>query len=249
MRISGTIGIKDWETKLYELSHPINRLGDIYKKVLHNTTNIQRINIVAEKDKNLNDKKLLQQIDLIKSLDIDYTVKCNTFSQVDILKEKGYNFYLDLVVTDWEKFHTLVNYGVSDIFIDGPLGFDIKHLAKKNVIIRTNPCFSYNTLNPHTETFFFIRPEDINLYENYIDIFEFNDTNILDIYLKQDYLFNIQDIVSQFPQPFNNKLFPNTWGKIRMGCGMTCMRELESCHFCTSATKIQKILMKYLGDK
>lgn len=239
MKISGTIGIKDWETKLYELSHPINRLGDIYKKVLQ--TNIQRINIVAEKDKNLNDKKLLQQIDLIKSLNINYTVKCNTFSQVDILKEKGYNFYLNLVVSDWEKFETLVNYGVSDIFIDGPLAFDIKHLTNRNVIIRTNPTFSYNTLNPHTESFFFIRPEDIILYENNIDIFEFDDTNILDIYLKQDYSFNIQDIVSQFPYPFNNKLFPNTWGKIRTECGMACMRELGSCHFCTSATKIQKI--------
>lgn len=104
---------------------------------------------------------------------------------------EGYNAYITFPATEWETFINLKDNGVSDIYIDGPLGFQTDLLQKKKVstLIRVSPSRSLNAelSKSNNATSFFIRPEDLNLYESTIDIIDFNEPN----QEKEDTLFKI----------------------------------------------------------
>lgn len=96
--------------------------------------------------------------------------------KIDLLKMP---FFLATLVDDWDTFHWLLSIGVSDIYIVNILGFYIKECSKlaheKNVKIRVFPNVAQHHCHFKTSsiTDFFIRPNDLDLYEPYIDIFEF----------------------------------------------------------------------------
>ena len=83
-------------------------------------------------------------------------------------------YYFYHLYSTWDGFNQMLELKVSDIFISGELGFDLKRVracAGKNVQLRS----FVNVSQIHFgDTFrgFFIRPEDINTYSEYIDVFE-----------------------------------------------------------------------------
>jgi len=112
--------------------------------------------------------------------------------------EKGYNiaiilpgqksqkitsvpFYFSIPAYTWDQFLTYISIGVSDIFISGDLAFELDKISpiakEKNIRIR---CYANivqvdNNLNKYNDGFkqFFIRPEDIDIYGEYVDVIEF----------------------------------------------------------------------------
>lgn len=53
----------------------------------------------------------------------DYTIECGEITILQELLNEGYRAYLRFPISDWETFVALIDMGVSDIYIDGPLGF------------------------------------------------------------------------------------------------------------------------------
>ena len=90
----------------------------------------------------------------------NYTFATKTYADLHKMLREGKNAFLDFPVTDWETFNQLRDLGVSDIWVDGALCFQLDRLAKakKDVRLRVSPQISLNNITPNP-TSFFIRPD------------------------------------------------------------------------------------------
>ncbi len=151
-------------------------------------------------------------------------------------------------VTDWETFSGLKKLGVSDIYIDGPLGFQTKAIAKgkEDIKIRVSPTVSPNaSLTGSTPQSFFIRPEDLNLYEGAIDIIDFKELESIDreealftIYKRGTFNYNLSQLITGMSPDVNNLTFPRDFGKERLNCGQRCKIYPGRCHYCDTTFKL-----------
>lgn len=157
--------------------------------------------------------------------------------------------YYNEIVTDWDKFHGFLNLNVTDIVIGGILAFNAKILsynAKKNYKSLRSFCNICETAwedTPSLKTFF-IRPEDIDLYKDYIDTFEFyidpedyspSRINILyEIYTKDKQWFGkLKEIIVGYKSEEDSKYIIPTFGTKRLNCGKRCVEGTENtCHIC-----------------
>lgn len=156
------------------------------------------------------------------------------------LLSRGYNAYLKFPVSDWETFSDLSSIGVSDIYIDGPICFDINSIrkGKDNVKIRVSPTISANaSIAGRTPNSFFIRPEDLNLYDEVIDVIDFHETNmdkedsLFSIYTRGTFNYDIGHLVTGLPQ-INNLLIGKDFAQPRLNCKQKCKIPGRSCHIC-----------------
>ena len=120
--------------------------------------------------------------------------------------------YYNEYISSWDRFVGFLSLNVSDIFITEELAFEIKNvsnLAKKHhksLRAFCNICQSSWSDSLSLKTFF-IRPEDLDLYTNYIDTFEFYITNkdyqkintLYEIYTKDKKWFGLlNEIISDY---------------------------------------------------
>lgn len=225
----------------YEIKCPLNKLNDVldYLKTHSN----KRCNIIL-KDNEI-PQYFYEQINLIKAIAPNYTIAVNNFKILEKLLKENYNAYLAYPINDWETFMNLKELGVSDIIIDGALGFQMERIkqAKENINIRVSPTISLNaTLAPPdspNEYSFFIRPEDLHLYEDYIDIIDFQASTAVqekayfDIYNRGYYDYDLSILVPHLhckvPNPLiSSKLFATN----RLNCEQKC--KIPGKRFCSS---------------
>jgi len=123
-------------------------------------------------------KKVISIHDEHKDLKFDILLNFYDNAFMEQLNNTDINYFFGNWVQDWESFIGLVNKKVSDIYITGSLGFELDKVAaiahKNNVKIRVFPNYATSNWNEIDSIYkFFIRPEDIGLYEQYVDICEF----------------------------------------------------------------------------
>ena len=133
----------DNKKKAGEIRCPYNQLGTIIKFLKENPN--KRCNIIIPDElTQVQLTRLAEQVEIIKTIANDYTIQCGNIYQLNDLKDMGYNRYLRFPVTDWETFQELREAKVSDIYIDGPLGFqmDLLEKYKGDIKIRVSPTIS-----------------------------------------------------------------------------------------------------------
>lgn len=170
-----------------EIRCPYNQLGTIFDFIKNNPT--KRYVIVI--NDTINDK-ILEQINFIKEVAEDYSIQCNNIAQMQSLIAAGYHAFPRFPISDWETFDEMRQLEVSDIYIDGPLGFQCEALEAFHFCspqkIRVSPTISPNaSFIARSPSSFFIRPEDLYLYESAIDVIDFKVPNTD----KEDALFSI----------------------------------------------------------
>ena len=172
----------------------------------------------------------------------DFTIGLKSYNKQIIkkLQEKDLSFYITTPVVDWETlYHYVMELKVSDIDITGPLGFDLIKVRK--IInraggvtkVRATPNIAASSTSYCNDLIkFFIRPEDLELYETYIDVIEFTETNALE---HQDTFFNIYAKEHMFIGKLNQMIYnvPNLnidnlgliqyFGERRISCGRECL--------------------------
>lgn len=162
-------------------------------------------------------------------------------------------YYYNKVITDIDKFNGFLQLNVTDILIGENLGFhliDISDLAKKyNKHLR---CFVNVVQTPwHNKessiTDFFIRPDDIDLYSNYIDTFEFwaeeSRQNVLyEVYQNDKFWYgNLEDLIAGYQgHTMNADLLPIFANK-RLNCGKKC-KYGRKCEWCHKVDHLSKVL-------
>lgn len=153
-----------------------------------------------------------------------------------IFTQKEIPFYFLTPVQDWETFNWYaVDLKVSDIDISGPLGFElpkVKRFLEKNdlsTIIRATP----NKVHAITQgcppiKSFFIRPEDIDTYAEYIDVIEFegveHQDTFFNIYAKEKmFVGKLPQVIYNFPTPIDGVGIPSAFAEKRIRCGRECL--------------------------
>lgn len=229
-----------------EIRCPVNQLGLIYDFIKEHPD--KRYNVILNKwaeDDQI--EKVKEQIEYIKAAGADYTICCNTLIEAQVLINEGYNAYHNIPITDWEMFDTyLYQRNFSDVWIDGPLGFQIdelKSITGYGGVIRAIPNQPLNGIKG-----FYIRPEDIYLYENGITMIELSNDIEFDIYKRGVFNQDINLIIHGFPDSLNNSMISEEFGKHRLNCGQWCMVPSRHCHYCDIEFNIVKNSIKLLTE-
>lgn len=232
-----------------EIQCASNQLGSIFEFAKQHPE--KRYNILLKSDQPI--EQALAQIDLLRAIVDSYTVECDQLSTVKVLINKGYNAYYGYWVSDWELFTNLQKLGVSDIRVDGPLGFQTKLLAKakKNTKIRCYPHYSASaSFMPPAANHFFVRPEDISLYEEAIDIFDLREPDperqetLFNIYSRGTFNYNIDLLIYNIPSDVNNLVLKD-FAEPRLNCKQRCKQPDSHCDLCNSKFHYVDIVTQY----
>lgn len=206
------------------------------------------------------DKKIILAIDKVYSENKeDYEWFSNCYpnilfciQRIDFIYFKSFNLkdakfmYADPA----SSFTTLNEYildGVSEIYISGEIAFSLKDVTRAlkdtNIKIRAMADIAQGT--PGDIRSFFIRPEDVPIYDQYISTIEFwqydKEDTLFEIY-HDDKVWNddINFIICglNFDSPIINSLL-FCFGKERCNCDKRCMRGWN-CNFCNSIKELAK---------
>ena len=170
-----------------------------------------------------------------------------TKTQIDFvsaLRMKNIKWFFADGCYTWDLLNECLNYGVTDVYIIDELGFDIINVSRvckdKGVQVRVYPNVAQTsarllTLGDYTS--FYIRPEDVKIYEEYIDIFEFfgssNKESVLyDIYSSEEWDGPLESLILNLYRGdmVKNSLIPNIFGFYRLECKKKC--NYHACRLC-----------------
>ena len=191
-----------------------------------------------------------------KKINPNFTVMLTIDSSdymLDLLRENDINFFFEEYATSLEELNFFIKQNSTDIYIAQDLCFNLKEVSeychKNNVSIRVNPNVAESNLYNYSNGIkdFFIRPDDLDSYEKYIDVIEF--WGPLD---KQDVLYDIyrdgrwQGLLSDLILGFNEKeevncmnLMPD-FGHYRTNCKHRCM--IDKCNYCDISLSLAEVL-------
>ena len=161
---------------------------------------------------------------------------------------------------DWEQFNMLLKAGVSDINISGPLAFEMSKVKRvlevldRKVIVRATPNIVTN-FNPNTDSLigFYIRPEDIELYEGFIDVLEFEGLEHQDTFFSiyaenRSFIGNLNQCIYNFQESIDNKGLVTLFGERRRDCGRQCLNG-GLCNRCYTLAALAKPMGERARDK
>jgi len=151
-------------------------------------------------------------------------------------------FFFTNFVTTIDQLHGLIEYNPTDMYICESLGFFLDKVSKilhdKNIKVRVFPniCQSSFYETPSIKTFF-IRPEDIPIYSNFVDVFEIisdkeRQSVLFKIYKQEKWFGRLKEIIPSFKGELDNRYILKSFGLIRSKCGKRCMYQPGSCAIC-----------------
>ena len=213
-------------------------------------TLLEFLDLHKDKRINLYFKELVPE-ELLYELTNKYNnlyLKLNTklFYQEDIKYE--FNFFFDELVSDWDTFIGLLKYGVTDVYIVENLGFELDKVAEiaglYNVQVRVYPNVAQSKWGT-TAAFkkFFIRPEDIDKYDKYVDVVEFyNIDKQLDTYyeiyaIDKEWFGRLDEIITDLNSDIDNRYIIPRFAQKRMTCSKKCFKG----GVCTRCDEIEKL--------
>lgn len=165
-------------------------------------------------------------------------------------KEHGINFYLKWLINDYEMLETVTNLGVCYIRLAGNLFFDLENIKKFNLTpIRAVPNVAFEDELPRDNGVMgtWIRPEDIDLYANYIETIEFTKSDLA----QERALFRIYKdnkqwggelglLVKDLNHEGVNRLILPEIAEKRIRCKQKC-KSGGACRYCYHALKLANI--------
>jgi hypothetical protein len=169
-------------------------------------------------------------------------------------------FFINRPCRSWEEFNWLLKQGVSDINISGPLGFEMGKVNRvlnsldRKVIIRATANRVENAMQ-QTDSLvgFYIRPEDVEIYEGFIDVLEFEGLEHQDTFFSvyaenKSFIGNLNQCIYDFQKPIDNKGLISLFGERRRDCGRQCLSG-GHCRRCYDLADLAKPMGDRARDK
>lgn len=212
----------------------------------------QRINLLI--DATHFTKSELRKIIAIKTTYPNYNfalaLDVLVFELTKNLRENNIPFYVAKPCLDWEMLNILLKEGVCAINISGPLGFELSRVRRcvgPDIQLRAIPnkvsaLYPENTAALYN---FFIRPEDVEIYENFIDILEFEGIEKQDIFYsiyaeQKIFIGNLNQCIYDFKGNVDNKGLIKLFGERRRDCGRQCLKG-GGCRRCDSLVHLAQL--------
>ena len=158
------------------------------------------------------------------------------------LIDNNIDFFYEKFIGTWDELNSLINAGVSDVYITNELGFHMDEVSSychsKNINIRVFPNVA-QSIDPFDNldmlTKFFIRPEDVKIYEEYVDYMELwgrsSDLDFCyDIYKEGKWLGLLNQIIIGYEGNELNRELSNMFGLYRTKCKKRC--SYTGCSIC-----------------
>lgn len=162
-------------------------------------------------------------------------------------KEKNLFYFYEFFTSTWDDIVGLVNRGVSDIYISNILGFDMSivsaYCRSRNINVRVFPNVAQSNFTPLKEkedfekdiTKFFIRPEDVPVFEEYVDYMEFwgpikDQDEVYRIYKEQKWLGKLSQIIIGYRGSAYNRELSSMFALHRINCKKRC--NYKNCSMC-----------------
>ena len=239
-----------WNIKYKPKIQELNNFISLYQN--------KRINILLEEDPTDKDIQIIQIL-VQKFPDTKIVLAPMQYNKnlESLLVQNGIPHYYQEIVTDWDKFNGFLTLDITDIIVAEKLAFSAKLLskkAKKNkkaLRVFCNICQSSWEDTPSLKTFF-IRPEDLELYEKYFDTIEFfiKDPSVsrlntlYEIYTKDKKWFGkLKELIIGYEGEEDSRFIIPRFGEQRLNCGKRCVEGRDPiCHMCDRIIDLSKTL-------
>lgn len=189
---------------------PLDKASEVIIKYTEKEPNLinyiktSKIKVVADVTQYKDLKDSINIFEACLNISNKFTLKISLSQSefIPLLMEKNINFFFAEGADTWDKLHSFILNGVSEVYITNELGFDIIRVSdvckKFDIKVRVYPNIAQTSAiysqNLDTFKFFYIRPEDAELYEEYVDVFEFYGP--VD---RQEVLYKIYEINKNWP--------------------------------------------------
>lgn len=219
-----------------------------------------RVNIAIQDSKEFLKKQEIEKFIEINE-DYNFYVRLNSaFDDNDLelykkLQENHIAAYFNTYANNWDVFMGLIFLGVSDIFITEQLCFELDEVSreakKRKISLRMVPniCQSAWPFTPDEKTFF-IRPEDVDFYDKYINTIEFfntsshmyNEDALYKAYaIEKEWNGFLSEIIYGMKDVIHNNCIEGNFCKVRSNCGRSCLKN-GRCRICGSIFNMAKIM-------
>ena len=178
--------------------------------------------------------------------------------KIDAIKECCHNFMFIEPAYSWEELYFTLSQGVSDIYIGGELGFSLAKVKKQcknygSPRIRTiaNVISGIISQNEQEQYHgFFIRPEDVQFYENLIDSIEVygetqnaQEAEFRAYAITHTWFGNLNELIYDLTVDIDNRGLLQQYGKYRSKCERRCLKG-GFCDLCKSMANLSKNLIE-----
>ena len=168
---------------------------------------------------------------------------------LNYVKLSNLPFFYTTYISDWETLHFYKNLNVSEMYICGELGFErdkvseVLHDAGIKIRVIPNAAQCKEVLGNNL-TAFYIRPEDMEKYAEYVDVFEFYCTTSQE----EETLYKIYAITKEWPGKLSSlilwlegelegKFITPIFGSRRTKCAHKCLKG-NSCSICETTEQL-----------
>ena len=220
-------------------------------------------------DKNLLNKDIIIHIPTDEEIDWDMlkimknkmksvTLCFDSIMKFTAAREQGFDYYWHFPAVNYYDINGLLELGVSQIFLDGFLTFDLKNITKMvhDVKLRMVCNSAYASYIWHRNGIrgSYVRPEDIPVYEPYIYAMEFSSDTLtqeattLKIY-KEDKAWpgNLNLLIKNLNIDIDNRAIPEDFAKARICCKQKCQSGIQ-CNLCESIFNYVNTLDRHRFD-
>ena len=183
------------------------------------------------------------ELELYKRMKPDNFICCvSSPVQGEICRDLGIKFYCGFPMETYYDLNRWLRLGVCYVRLGAPLFFDLPTAAKAvgNVPIRAVANVAYENLWGEDTGIHgtWIRPEDVELYENYISIIEFEDCDnhkeqaLYRIYAeKHEWPGAVSMLISNIKTNAVNRMIPPNFAERRIACKQRCEGK-GNCQYC-----------------
>lgn len=254
-----------WIDEAMELKINYTNALDIYNFLLQHKH--QRVLIDFQNNEVYNEIEQKAIFSLKTEKHIDNFVLCLDFPRFSLTKEKeddlmelirkliaaGIPFFFNDFVKDFSMLQYYISLGVSDVVVVEDMCFKLDKVSKvckqHEVRVRVFPNICQSS-TPHGDICdFFIRPEDIQFYEEYVNVCEFScledrQDTYYKIYVKDKKWFgNLQEIIIGLEKTLDSRFIVRQFAETRVHCGKRCF-EGSSCFICQRCLELAATLQE-----
>ena len=235
--LSANVG-KDYLQKADEIRVKYKKLNDILDLYEINPNATFILTITSQEDKNTIDWNQIEQYNIMTQKKL--IIETDSFDIMDACKTLDIKFFYGIPVNSFYEVQALMNYGCSDVKIDAPLTHMLDKFENLDITVRMTPNVAYYAYIPHEDGVCgsWVRPEDVELYEEYVDVFEFEDCDIKEeqalyrVYAEQKrWIADLNKLISNLNYSAMNNLIHSDFSEKRAFCGQKCMMGLN-CKIC-----------------
>ena len=189
----------------------------------------------------------------------NFILAVGKFLYVNECKQRNIKYYYTFPVNTLYELKALEDAGCEYALIDAPLTHMLPTIKEKySIKLRMVPNVAYYSYISHSEGVCgsWFRPEDSELYSQYIDAIEFEDCNLKKeqalyrLYGEgQEWGGDISVLITNLNVSANNKMIPPEFAQARIKCGQRCLSGAH-CKLCYNYLKLANpdLLEQYLSN-